>query len=156
MEAAGTIELKSGCGGVFVSNKTDKILKYFEFKYPNVHINVYRSSKDPEVGRMLSFFNAEGSAALNLDTGKVDIQIRDDTFRKSVLYEELAHALQYHRDGNVEVNSLDYYKREIEVAQCMLDKVSKGRLRLNDDEIVQTKSNLRVYQEAVLNLGGVI
>lgn len=105
---------------------------------------------------MLSFFNAEGSAALNLDTGKVDIQIKDDTFRKSVLYEELAHALQYHRDGNVEVNSLDYYKREIEVAQCMLDKVSKGRLRLNDDEIVQTKSNLRVYQEAVLNLGGVI
>ncbi|WP_432775634.1 hypothetical protein AAFJ72_21210 [Brevibacillus gelatini] len=156
MEGISTIELISGTGGVFVSNKIDKILKYFEFKHPNVHINVYRSSKDPEVGRMLRFFNAEGSAALNLDTGEVDIQINDETFRKSVIYEELAHALQYHRDGNVEVNSLDYYKREIEVAQCMLDKVARGRLRLKEDEIVQTENNLRVYQEAVVNLGGVV
>ena len=40
---------------------------------PHVRINVYRSSKDPGVGAMLSFFGAEGAAALNLDTGAVDI-----------------------------------------------------------------------------------
>lgn len=139
-----------------MTRKTDRVLNYFESIHPDVQINVCRSSKDPEVGKILSYFNAEGSAALNLDTGKVDIQINDDIFRKAAIYEELAHALQYHRDGNVEVNSLDFYKREVEVAECMLERISKGRLRLNDDEIAQTKSNLTVYQEAVVNLGGSI
>ncbi|WCF11749.1 hypothetical protein NDS46_30865 (plasmid) [Paenibacillus thiaminolyticus] len=91
---------------------------------------------------------------MNLDTGKVDIQLNDDIFRKSAIYEELAHALQYHRDGNVVVNSLEYYQREVEVAECMLSRVKQGRLRLSDEEIAQTNSNLSVYREAVVHLGG--
>ncbi|QSF42838.1 hypothetical protein [Paenibacillus tianjinensis] len=135
-------------------NRTDRLFSYFEYKHPEVNINICRSSIDPEVGRILNHFNAEGSCSLNLDTGKVDIQLNDDIFRKSAIYEELAHVLQFHRDSYVEVNSLDYYQREVEVAECMLKRVAEGRLRLSDEEIAQTNSNLLVYQEAVVNLGG--
>jgi hypothetical protein len=137
-----------------VPRKLDTVIKYFEYKNPNVHIKVFRSSQDPEVERMLNFFNAEASATLNLDNGSVEISILDDVFRKSAIYEELAHALQYHRDGNIQVDSIDHYKREIEVAECFLDRVSEHRLSLNSEEIEQTKSNLLAYKEAVGNLGG--
>jgi len=146
--------LLSSAGGSFVINRTDKLFNYFEFSHPEIGINVCRSSVDPQVGLLLNFFNAEGSSALNLDTGKVDIQLNDDIFRKSAIYEELAHALQYHRDGNVEVNSLEYYQREVEVAECMLKRAAEGRLRLSHDEVAQTSSNLLVYRDAVVNLGG--
>jgi len=154
MEAEVTIVLLSSCGGTLVVNRTDKLFNYFERVYSEININVFRSSADPEVGRILEFFEAEGSSALNLDTGKVDIQLHDNMFRKSAIYEELAHALQYHRDGNVVVNSLEYYQREVEVAECMLDRVIKGRLKLSAEDIAQTNSNLLVYKDAVVNLGG--
>ena len=154
METGVTMVLLSSAGGAFVINRTDRLFNYFEYKHPEVNINICRSSIDPEVGRILNHFNAEGSCSLNLDTGKVDIQLNDDIFRKSAIYEELAHALQYHRDGNVVVNSMEYYQREVEVAECMLSRVAEGRLRLSSEEIAQTNSNLLVYRDAAVNLGG--
>lgn len=137
-----------------MTDRIDKIIKFFEYMNPNVHISVYRSSQDPGVGSLLSFFGAEGAAALNLDTGAVDISINDDVFRKAMIYEELGHALQYHRDGHVEVGSIDYFKREIEVAKCLIERASKDRIKLSVDEVKQTEINLKVYQEKLSNLEG--
>ena len=71
-----------------------------------------------------------------------------------MIYEELGHALQYHRDGHVEVGSINYYKREIEVAECLLERVSKYRIELSVDEVKQTELNLKAYQEKLRNLEG--
>jgi hypothetical protein len=137
-----------------VADRIDKIIKFFECNKPNVHISVYRSSQDPGVKSLLSFFGAEGSASLNLDTGSVDVSIIDDDFRRAVIYEELGHALQYHRDGNVEIDSIDHYKREIEVAECLIERASNNRLKLTEDEIAQTRVNLKNYQRILENLEG--
>lgn len=56
--------------GYTVTDRIGKIIKFFEYMNPNVHISVYRSSQDSGVGSLLSFFGAEGAAALNLDTGQ--------------------------------------------------------------------------------------
>ncbi|WP_113969371.1 hypothetical protein [Rossellomorea aquimaris] len=135
-------------------DKTGKLIKFFEYMNPNVHISVYRSSHDPGVGSLLSFFGAEGAASLNLDTGAVDISINDDVFRKAMIYEELGHALQYHRDGHVDVGSIDYYRREIEVAECLIERASNYRIKLSAAELKQTEINLKAYQEKLRNLEG--
>ncbi|MGD6816325.1 hypothetical protein ACQCVE_04510 [Metabacillus sp. 113a] len=137
-----------------MTDRIGKIIKFFEYMRPNVNINVYRSSQDPEVRSLLSFFGAEGAAALNLDTGAVDISINDDVFRKAMIYEELGHALQYHRDGHVEVGSIDYFKREIEVSMCLIERSFEERIKLSADEVKQTEINLKAYQEKLRNLGG--
>lgn len=137
-----------------MTDRVGKIIKYFEYINPNVHINVYRSSQDPGVRSLLSFFGAEGAASLNLDTGAVDISINDDVFRKAMIYEELGHALQYHRDGHVDVGSPDYFKREIEVAECLIERASNDRIKLSDDEVKQTEMNLKIYLEKLGNLEG--
>ncbi|MFJ5717607.1 hypothetical protein [Neobacillus sp. NPDC093127] len=137
-----------------MADRIGKIIKFFEYINPNVHISVYRSSQDPGVRSLLSFFGAEGAASLNLDTGAVDISINDDVFRKAMIYEELGHALQYNRDGHVDVGSIDYFMREIEVAECLIERASKDRIKLSADEVKQTEINLEIYQEKLRNLEG--
>ncbi len=85
------------------------------------------SSEDPELAQYLDFVEALGSADMDSD-GHIYVKIHNVKQQsKIVLLEELAHALQFMRDGNVPLSSDNRmrHERELEVARCLLDRAAR-------------------------------
>lgn len=97
---------------------------------PDDRVDLLLSSEDPELGRYLDAVNA--IAATHMDAeGRITIKIHDARgVSKACWLEEMAHALQYLRDGNIPLSreSPERNAREVEVAQCLIGRIDRGRL----------------------------
>ncbi|RTR26720.1 hypothetical protein EKG37_20655 [Robertmurraya yapensis] len=129
--------------------KDMRIIEFFKIKYKDVVI--LKGSENNEIKRYLEAVRAEASASMDLD-GTITIMINDENYTKSALYEEMAHAIQYKKRGNVTAPSVDYYEREIEVAECLIE--NHDRLGLRDEEKEQTNINLIKYKALCNDLRG--
>jgi hypothetical protein len=101
---------------------------------PERRIILLRSSDDPELERYLDFMRSPGSTHMESD-GRIYVKIHDkQNPSKGVWLEELAHALQFIKYGNVPLSSDDRQRREreLEVAQCLQQRADRLRL-LPDD-----------------------
>ncbi len=113
---------------------------------PERRVRILRSSKDPELVRFFLRTRSRGSTSMDLN-GRITIQIDDaGGGTKGTWLEELAHALQYLKDGNIEavLSGDDYerWKRELEVATCLLQRAN--RLKLSE---IDRKESERIVQE---------
>lgn len=108
---------------------------------------LFLSSQDPEIGRLLDWAEAEGSCLLE-PTGEIHIRIHDAKqggVGKAVWLEELAHAIQYIKDGNVDFSRDNPVRaqREKEVAACLIERASS--LRLTQREVETSQRQLAYY-----------
>ena len=108
-------------------------------------VELLLSSKDPELQRYLDFVGAIGSTDMD-ENGRVAIKIHDAAgASKGCWLEEFGHALQFLRDGNVPLSreAPERRAREIEVANCLLHRVARGRL--DSSEASHAKQALAFY-----------
>lgn len=112
---------------------------------PERRIRVLRASQDPELLAYFRFLNAAGSTDMDAD-GRICVKI-DDTRSdiKGLCLEELWHAMQYLRDGNVPLDTDNTVRsaRELEAAQCLLKHA--GRFRLSPSELEHCTAAVREY-----------
>jgi hypothetical protein len=113
------------------------VVKILAPKYdPDGRISILRTSQDPELKRYLDAVNARGATSMD-ESGSICIKIDDlSEDIKGLCIEELLHALQYLRTGNVPLSSDDAERnhRELEVAFCILEHAESMRLSPADVE----------------------
>ncbi len=106
---------------------------------PEGRVTLLLSSEDPELAQYLDFVGALGSAYMG-DDGRICVKIHNAKSQsKVVLLEELAHALQFMRYGNIPLSSDDRlrHEREFEVASCLFARAARGHFsqqEINDLE----------------------
>lgn len=104
------------------------LLRVQRFLYPEANVVILKSSADPEVGRMLQHFNAEGCADLAED-GTVYIHVDDiSEVKKMTWLEEGAHMLQFLKHGQVSLSIQDRNEFEAEAMSCLLSRADKFKL----------------------------
>lgn len=90
---------------------------------PQARVRLLLSSEDDELARYFDSVAALGSADIDTD-GTIYVKVHDaaSAATKACLLEECAHALQFLRDGAIELSadSPERDRREYEVAECLL------------------------------------
>jgi hypothetical protein len=114
---------------------------------PERRISILRSSKDPGLAEYLQQMKKRGSTHMEED-GNIYVKIDDaKNVTKGTWLEELAHALQYLKYGNIIMAPRDddreRKEREVEVAICLLEKAD--RLKLSDIDLKESKEILQNY-----------
>ena len=121
-----------------------RLKRYFD---RDDRVSLLLASRDPELAEYLQARSSAGSTHMEPD-GKVFIKIDDQSEAAAdTLNEEMAHALQYLRYGNVPLSRDDALRgsREIEVAECILGR--KDRWKLSKRELTQLKRTIVFYGE---------
>lgn len=83
------------------------------------------------------------------EEGVITIKIHDlAEVSKAVWLEEMAHALQYLRDGNVplSIDQMERGLRESEVASCLLNRHGNSQLSLTNEDALHYKNVLTYYE----------
>jgi hypothetical protein len=108
-------------------------------------ITLLRSSDDPELECYFDVMRSPGSTHMESD-GRIYVKIHDkQNPSKGVWLEELAHALQFIKYGNVPLSSDDRQRREreLEVAQCLKERA--GRLHPLDEDMRHLEQAIEYY-----------
>ena len=111
----------------------EKMCRRFD---PDKRVFFARSSADPELERYFRTMNAHGSTHMEED-GAIYVKIHDQGgASRATWLEEYAHALQFLRDGHVElsVDNSGRRERELEVARCLLEEKRKRKLSVADKQ----------------------
>jgi hypothetical protein len=106
---------------------------------PDKRVSLARSSTDPELDRYFRAMNAYGSTHMEED-GAIYVKIHDQGgASRATWLEEYAHALQFLRDGHVElsVDDSERRERELEVARCLLADKRERKLSVADKQHYQ-------------------
>ena len=110
-----------------------------------------KSSDDPGLAEYLDAIDALGSTHMDED-GLIFVKIHDlRRATKATWLEEMAHALQYLKTGNVELSQDNAGRnhRESEVAVCLLNRADK--IEMSDDDLAHYKKAMQVYGGASCN-----
>lgn len=113
---------------------------------PECRIHFQRASEDQDLKRYFDTFGARGSTHMEPD-GQIYVKIDDvDADGKGACLEELIHALQFIRDGNVPLGADDLERchREIEAAACLLKHAD--RLKLSNKERAHCAAAIAEYR----------
>jgi len=131
--------------------KCERIINAFRKKYDREgQVYILWSSEDSELARYLDRYGLGTTDLDDLD-GKICVKLHDADPRKQMLkatvLEELGHALQFKQRGNISIScdNSERYERELEVAQCMMNRFDQGRLKLSDDDIKPYRSAIESY-----------
>lgn len=106
---------------------------------PDKRVSLARSSADSELDRYFRTMHAYGSTDMEED-GAIYVKIHDQGgASRATWLEEYAHALQFLRDGHVELSVDDSGRkeREPEVALCLLEEKIVHKLSTEDKQPYQ-------------------
>jgi hypothetical protein len=110
-------------------------------------VSLLRSSEDPELSCYMDWVGAKGSTDMD-ENGNVFVKINDaGDATKSTWLEELAHAIQFLKDGHIDLrcDQKQRAEREIEVADCLL--CNSKKLKLSDDDIDNCQKSKEHYSQ---------
>jgi len=116
---------------------------------PDGRVHVLLSSEDAELGSYFDAMGAVGSTDMDFDTGNVYVKIHDaGGATPGTWLEELAHAVQFLKYGNValSVDQTERRERELEVAGCLA--LNAGRFGLSDGDMMHIAQALGFYGQA--------
>ncbi len=101
---------------------------------PENKVHILRSSKDASLAEYFNYSKSLGSTNMD-EKGNVYVMIHDaGDATRGTWFEELGHALQFLKEGNIEISTdhTERCRREIEVAECLLENAKRFRLDEND------------------------
>jgi hypothetical protein len=128
--------------------KGERIISAFKKKYDREgQVCILWSSDDPGLADFFNYSKTLGLTDQGLE-GEIFVQLHDaDPNReyslKATVLEELGHALQFKRQGNVSSDGI--WQRELEVAECMINRVNQGRLNLSENDLKHYQKAIKVY-----------
>lgn len=129
----------------------ERIISAFKKKYDgDGQVCILWSSEDSELARYFDYGGNFG-ATHQEENGEIFVKLHDADSRRQMLkatvLEELGHALQFKQRGNISIScdNRERYERELEVAQCMMNRFDQGRLKLSDDDIEPYRSAIESY-----------